>query len=376
MARVVRRAKPKPVMTDFGSSIAIPNRVASIPNPAKYLDPYVNRTINGQLDFDILDTAMRRKMNVKIEGWTGTGKTSLVMAWAAYREHAFYSVSSSSGTEGSQLSGRIIPDEDNPGGFVWQDGPITDIMRYGGVILLNEVTFLPERFTTFFFGMLDKRREVALLDHKGEVIAAPENFLVIADHNPTTYRGSREMNEAFVNRFPIKLFFDYDPVVEAQLILSPSLRDLAAQIRVQVNEGIIDSPVSTNMLMEFETLAVDLGIDFAIDNFVNAFQTDSREAIRGAFNSAHRANIARDIKNIGKGSATQASADPWLPSDKEWMTYDASQFYTEEELTGKSRKALLALAEPCEAPDGFFDAMSTMEIAEFLCGKHPYWEGA
>jgi MoxR-like ATPase len=357
-------------MHDEESAIVIPNRVATIPNKAKYLDPYINRTINGKLDFDILDTAMARKMNVKIEGYTGTGKTSLAMAWAAYRDLAFYSVSSSSGTEGSQLNGRIIPDENNPGGFIWQDGPITDIMRYGGVILLNEVTFLPERFTTHFFGMLDKRREVNLLDHRGEVIAAPDNFLVIADHNPTTYRGSREMNEAFVNRFPIKMFFDYDPVIEAQLVVSRHLLEMAGQIRVQINEGIIDTPVSTNMLVEFETLAVDLGLEFAMDNFANAFATDSREAIKGTLRT-YKTRIATDINEIGKKHPAAKADDSWLPS--EWIQYDDSQFYTRAEIKDKSLTELRELAEPTECDEEWLRKQNKAALIDFLTGDHPYW---
>lgn len=373
MARVVRRPKATPTpewTSDSGSNIIIPGRVATIPSKTKYLDPYINRTIHGKLDFDILDTAMLRKMNVKIEGPTGTGKTSLAMAWAAYRDLPFYSVSSSSGTEGSQLNGRIIPDENNPGGFIWQDGPITDIMRHGGVILLNEVTFLPERFTTHFFGMLDKRREVALLDHRGEVISAPDNFLVIADHNPTTYRGSRAMNEAFENRFPIKLFFDYDPVIEAQLIVSDHLREMAGQIRVQVNEGIIDTPVSTNMLMEFETLAVELNLDFAMDNFANAFATDSREAIKGTLRT-YRSRIAADIKNIGNKTQEKSRSDSWLPS--EWITYDESQFYTRDEIKDKSLTELRALAEPTECDEEWLRKQNKAALIDFLTGEHPYW---
>ena len=43
------------------------------------------------------------------------------------------------------------------------------------------------------------------------------------------------------------------------------------------------APISTNMLIEFEELAVDLGYDFAVANFKNAFAEDESPAVNETF---------------------------------------------------------------------------------------------
>jgi MoxR-like ATPase len=299
------------------------------------------------------------------------------MAFAAYMNMAFYAVGSTSGTEGSQLNGRIIPDEERDGGFVWQDGPLTDIIRYGGVLLINEIDFLSERFTTHLFQVLDERREIALLDHKGEVIHAPDNFLVIADHNGTDarYRGTRQLNAALADRFAVKLNLDYNPDVEAKIVSSPTLRSIVADLRVQAKEGIIETPISTRMMMEFEEIALDLGTEFAIDNFLNAFDDDVRAPIEHTMNL--RSNeLMRDIARLvvrTEATVTKPTQDEWL-GDEEFATYSDDQFYTPAELDGIGYEELVRRAKLTDFDEDEIDAMDSATLVNFLCGKHEYWD--
>lgn len=265
--------------------------MASVPDISVH-DAYVGRSFNGRSEFDIFDAALKHNWNVLIEGPTGPGKTMAARAYSAKRKKRFYSIASNVGIEPSQLFGKYIPDGD--GGFAWIDGPVTDLVRHGGVLLINEVNFMPERVATVIFGLLDGRREITLLDHKGETIKAHEDLFIIADMNPG-YAGTRPLNEAFRNRFSIQLFWDYDAVVEQKLIKSDSLRTLMVGIRRQVASGLYVTPVSTNMGMEFEAVAKSLGLDFATENFVNHFQEDERESITKLF-EANYERLKKDIE--------------------------------------------------------------------------------
>lgn len=268
--------------------------LASIPDPA-ILDTFINRELPGGIsDFDLFDFCLRNRRNVLIEGPTGSGKTTSVVAYAAARAKRFYSVSSSTGIEPSQLFGKYIPTED--GSFAWQDGPVTDLVRHGGVLLLNEVNFIPERVGTVLFSLLDKRREIQLVDHKGEVIHAHPDLLIVADMNPD-YEGTKALNKAFRNRYADQMFFDYDPKIEAALVKSGALLSVAKQFRDMIRQGQFETPVSTNMLMEFELAALDLSVEYAISTFCTHFMGEERDAVHMVLDAVS-SNITRDINVI------------------------------------------------------------------------------
>jgi hypothetical protein len=285
-----------------------PSRIASIPDIA-YAEGYVKRKLSiGLSDYIAFDYALANRVNVLIEGPTGSGKTSAVMAWAAERGYHFYSISSSIGLEPSQLFGKFIPDGEN--GIVWQDGPVTDIVRNGGVLLLNEVNFIPDRIGTVLFSLLDKRREIQLVDHRGEVVkahyGAPDCWcedeecskavLICADMNPD-YSGTHPLNAAFRNRFSMQLIFEYDEKIEEKLVPYPALRTLATQIRDRVKTGEFETPVSTNMLVEFVRNYTFLGLDFALQNFRNHFNDDEREPLSKVLDT-HKGNIEMALSSI------------------------------------------------------------------------------
>jgi MoxR-like ATPase len=267
--------------------------LATVPDK-RYFTGYISRRIGGKLDLELLDYAFTHATNVLIYGPTGPGKTSFTMAWAAARGKKFYSVASNVALDPSQMFGKMSIKDD--GSFGWFDGGVTDIVRHGGVILINEVNFMSDRIAPVLFELLDKRREITLLDHKGEKIRAhrPDCWcdlddddcrdrwvLVVADMNPD-YSGTRPLNAAFRNRFPIQIEWDYDPIIEEKLVPYPTLLQIARNIRKQVGTRL-DTPVATNMLMEFATIAQDLSLDFAITNFCNHFTTDERTAVEGVF---------------------------------------------------------------------------------------------
>ena len=301
--------KPKPTTARRAASrratTAPSDRLASIP-PQEFFDSYIGRDVApGVSDFATFEFAAQEKMNVLIEGPTGPGKTSAVMAYAAKEQKAFYAIPSNIGIEPSQLFGKFIPDATS-GGFKWVDGPVTDIVRHGGVLLLNEVNFIPERVATVLFGLLDKRRQITLLDHEAETIDAHDDLLIVADMNPD-YEGTRPLNKAFRNRFAVQVWWDYDSKVEAQLVKCSALRDMANQFRKEQKAGTYETPCSTNMLMEFERIFPKLGFEFSKSNFINHFASDERQAA-GVVVEAHKANIINGLSPQKKRSAKQQAS--------------------------------------------------------------------
>lgn len=260
---------------------------ANIPD-ASYAKKHITRDLNaGKSEYEIFDYAMANKCNVLIEGPSGAGKTNASIAYASKKQIPFYSVASNAGVDPSQLFGRYIPDEVN-GGFEWVDGAVTSIVRHGGVLLLNEINFMPERISTVLFSLLDSRRSITLMDHKSETIKAHDDVLIIADMNPG-YEGTRPLNKAFRNRFSIQMVWDYDPKVENKLVGSKTLMKIAKDIRAQAVNGEYTTPMGTNMLIEFEQIATGLGYDFAVQNIANHFTDTERDSVTKMFSSKHTA---------------------------------------------------------------------------------------
>lgn len=257
--------------------------MAKVPDQ-KWADTYINRKINSVLDYDLLDNAKTQNENVLIRGHAGSGKTMCVLAWASSRGYKYYNVSANVGLEPSHLFGMWIPTE-QAGVFRWQDGPVTTLVREGGVLLLNEIDFMPERITTVLFGLLDDRREIQLLENGGEVIKAHPDLIVIGDHNPN-YRGARPMNQAWKDRFQHKWEFEYDKAIERKLIPSPALLEVANKLRANADKGELDTPISTRSLVAFCKNIKNIGLDYAIDNYVNGFLDDEREGVKVVMQTA------------------------------------------------------------------------------------------
>lgn len=263
----------------------------SVPDP-KWAKAYVNRKIDGVQDWEIYDHARANAINVLVEGGAGSGKTISVQSYASARGLRYFNVSSNNGIDPSQLFGRWIPKSDGQG-YQWQDGAVTQLVRHGGVLLLNEVNFLPVRVSTVLFSLLDYRREIQLLENGGEVVKAHPNLLIVADMN-NGYRGTQALNQAFNDRFGIKLEFNYDRTIEMKVVKNKALLDLADQLRVQYDIEEIATPISTRGLVDFINNAKNFGIDFAITCYVNGFDKEERGGVRLACET-HKFNIASEL---------------------------------------------------------------------------------
>ena len=239
---------------------------------------YVPRTFNGLTEEQIYDLAITKKINVSIEGSAGTGKTTSVMTYASKKGLEFGSVSCNAGIEPSQFFGRLTPNLESK--LDWSDGLFTHFFRYGGCLVIDEADHLPQKLASVLHGALDDRRLLTLLDHKGEIIKAHPDLLIVMCWNGRGYAGTSRMNEAFADRFGIKLQFDYDSEIEKKFIPSKTLLELATSMRADSLTGIYETPVSTRLLKNFVQLTQELSYDFAVDNFINNFRQDERPSVR------------------------------------------------------------------------------------------------
>jgi nitric oxide reductase NorQ protein len=237
---------------------------------------YISRSFDGFSDLDLLAYARSTQQNTLMFGPTGPGKTTCVYAFGAIHKLPVVNVACNGAIDPSTTFVRPVFAADGSVQMVESD--VLTVIRKGGILYLDEVNFMPPRVASVLHGLLDDRRIITVAELGNEKIAAHPDLQVIATFNPD-YEGTKRLNQAFKNRFAIKMEFNYDREVEEKLVTLTSLLDLAGKLRDAHDAGDIETPVSTNMLMEFERIAWDLNVGYAITNFLAAFASDERGAV-------------------------------------------------------------------------------------------------
>lgn len=287
-------------------------RHAFIPDP-KYAKSYVHRRVNGIDDFKLLEHCRANGINLLLMGDTGAGKTMFPMAYAAQHSIPYYSVPCDVSIDPTALFGKMMPGS-KIGEFEWVDGPVTELVRNGGILNISEVNFMPAKIAASLYSLLDHRRSVQLLGHQGEHVNAHRDLLVVADMNPK-YRGTVDLNIAFNNRFGIKVAWDYDAAVEDKLVKSKSLLDLVRKMRAQDD---IRTPIGTNLMMGFVSVASTLGMKFATENFVLSFADGERDAVRKSIDVAS-VNIAEEIAKLSGAKTANSVEVQDMAADPSWF---------------------------------------------------------
>jgi MoxR-like ATPase len=85
----------------------------------------------------------------------------------------------------SDLVGRFMV---TGGDVVWTDGPLTRAVKAGAICYLDEVVEARHDSLAILHSLTDHRRSL-YLDRAGEVVQAPEEFMLVCSYNPA-YRSS------------------------------------------------------------------------------------------------------------------------------------------------------------------------------------------
>ena len=298
---------PTPVATvaDVVVSTEIPEHLHKyIPSLAEpEVAGYIERTINGVKEFDMFRIAMEDKDNIALEGGAGTGKTTSVKVFSAKMGLPFYPISMNVTSDPSEMFGMLEPQTD--GSFKFVDGQLTLAFRYGGIVLFDELTFAKENVTASLHNALDKLRQITLRGNDNEVIKAHPNLLLVGAYN-TGYRGNRELNQAFADRFGIKKTYQYDKKIEEKIIPSKSLLDLAEKMRDESAIGMYETPISLRLLKNFVHQTKRFNYEFAVDSFLNAFTDEERPSVKllleaYSINIQTELNVDVDVPVVDKG---------------------------------------------------------------------------
>ena len=116
----------------------------------------------------------------------------------------------------SDLVGRFMV---TGGDVVWTDGPLTRAVKDGAICYLDEVVEARHDSLAILHSLTDHRRAL-YLDRAGEVVKAPDTFMLVCSYNPAYRTSLKELKPSFRQRFVTLPMRYLPPEREAEVIVA------------------------------------------------------------------------------------------------------------------------------------------------------------
>lgn len=168
-----------------------------------YYQPHAN-------EVELFEYAYNNQLPVLIKGPTGCGKTRFITHMTAKLRLPLNTVACHDDLTAADLVGRHLIGD---GETYWNDGPLTRSVRGGGICYLDEVIEARKDTTVVLHPLSDDRR-ILPLDRTGEVLEAPDNFMLVVSYNPGYQNLLKGMKPSTRQRF-ISIRFDF-PTAELE----------------------------------------------------------------------------------------------------------------------------------------------------------------
>ncbi|WP_010531990.1 ATP-binding protein [Lentibacillus jeotgali] len=147
-------------------------------------------------------TALSMGKNVLLKGPTGSGKTRFAETLSNLFNQPMFNVNCSVDLDAESLMGfKTLDYEDNRQIIDFVPGPVTNAMKNGTFLYIDEINMAKPETLPLINGVLDYRRTITN-PFTEEIITAKDGFGVVAAINEG-YVGTVPLNEALKNRFVV-----------------------------------------------------------------------------------------------------------------------------------------------------------------------------
>src|SRR3972149_3809464 len=215
-----KRKEPREPAELRVGSISLPvntgNPSSFIPREQVYITP-------SQGYLEKLAYAVSRNLPALLIGETGVGKTLAVRYLAWKTQNGLRRLNLNGATTVDEVLGKMLINEQ---GTYWVNGVLGDCMLAGDWIRLDEINACLPEIAFCLHSLLDDDRMVVLMEYDGRIVRPHPNFRLFASMNPSEdrrYGGTKPLNEALLDRFPVTIRMEYLPMeVEIEVVMRQS----------------------------------------------------------------------------------------------------------------------------------------------------------
>lgn len=215
-------------------------------------------------EMELFERAWQNRLPVLIKGPTGVGKTRFVAHMAARLGLPLFTVACHDDLTAADLVGRHLIGD---GETYWSDGPLTRAVREGGICYLDEVVEARKDTTVVIHPLADHRR-VLPIDRTGELLHAPDSFMLVVSYNPGYQNFMKGMKPSTRQRF-VSLRFDFPGAARETAILQKETGcdEMTARRLVSIGQSLrvlkdIDlEEVASTRLLVYAAILIRAGME-------------------------------------------------------------------------------------------------------------------
>jgi len=253
-------------------------------NTPEYID-------SGQHYVERIVRALYYFKQCSLIGPSGTGKTHIVYLVAELCGLPIWEVNCGLQTSSYDLIGRFI----GLGKENWVDGLLTQWLRLGGIMYLDEANMMKQDVATRLNPVLDARGHLVLNEKDNEVIERHNYGYLIISMNPYSaeFAGTKPLNVAMRRRMAVWINFDYTSVgekispLEVKMLMKRATVDedtaykvvqVGAELRRQYKAGDLPYGPSLGDLINWATIIHDGNTaNYAAEETIIALTSDNVE---------------------------------------------------------------------------------------------------
>jgi cobaltochelatase CobS len=235
-----------------------------------------------------------KNLPVLLIGETGVGKTQAVRYLAWKTNNGLRRVNLNGATTVDEFLGKMLINEQ---GTYWVDGVLVSAMQAGDWILLDEINACLPEIAFCLHSLLDDDRMVVLMEYDGRIVRPHPDFRLFASMNPSEegrYSGTKTLNEALLDRFPIVIRMDYlNEEEEVQAVIAQSgnpdedvvrrMVRAANDIRAAIRSEKVFGSFSTRRVIDWARMSLSFPVReaarFAVVSKQSAYDADTVQDI-------------------------------------------------------------------------------------------------